>query len=562
MKRQVLGDLLKKENILTNESIEIILKEQKISKEKFGKIAQKLGFANEIQISKALASQANMSYFNLEDSFIDNNFARKVSAKDAREYNFLPLYESEENTLVFGITYPTDIKAKDKIKQLFSSSSKKIVFVIVDLSELYLVQARIYSELNFRLQIEYLAKKISENINDQNIEKSDVPQIVNYIIWDALSLKASDIHLVYNEDIFRVFYRINGQIKYVYALDKNIYSKISTQIKYTAGMELGEKLKQGDGQFKFNTEKRNVSIRVSKLPTIPLQTGESLVLRLLDQNKINLNIEKLGFFEEDYIKLKKICENANGMILCTGPTGSGKSTTLYSLLTSLNVFSVNILTVENPVEYQIAGVRQVQVNEKSGLTFANTLKTFLRHDPDVILVGEIRDKETAEIAIQSSLTGHLVLSTLHTNDAVSAVPRLFDFGINKTSLQSSVKCIIAQRLVKKLCSCKIKREIKKSEVEFFKKNDVEAPVYLYEPNNLKENKCKLCVNGFLSSTIIYEIIFIDNDIVKEFISPDIKYTELKKNIVQNRGVDNITQNGLKKVAQGLTSFEEILRVVV
>lgn len=557
-----MGDLLISENILSREEVDIVLKEQKIAKKRFGQIAQSLGFANETQITKCLAKQSKLSYFSLRDGFIDVEFALTISAKVAREYSVLPLQKKETNELVFGITYPTDIKAKDKIKQLYAFSSQKISFVVVDPSELYLVQSRIYPELNFKVQIESLAKKISENINDQSVDKSDVPQIVNYIIWDALSLKASDIHLVYTEDVFRVFYRINGQIKYVYALDKNIYSKISTQVKHSAGMELGEKLKQGDGQFKFNTDKRNVNIRVSKLPTVPLQIGESLVLRLLDQNKINLNIEKLGFFEKDFKRLKEICKNNSGMILCTGPTGSGKSTTLYSLLSSLNVFAVNILTVENPVEYQISGVRQVQVNEKSGLTFANTLKTFLRHDPDVILVGEIRDRETAEIAIQSSLTGHLVLSTLHTNDSVSAIPRLFDFGINKTSLQSSIKCVIAQRLVKKLCGCKIKREIAKDEIHIFQKNKVEAPVYMYEPNMSSENNCKLCVDGYLASTIIYEIIFIDTDEVKENISSDVKYNDLKKFLLKDRSVDNIMQNGLKKVKLGVTTLNEVLRVAV
>ncbi|AJF08119.1 GspE/PulE family protein [Geoalkalibacter subterraneus] len=549
-----LGDLLKEQGLLSDRDIQIIATEQKAIGGRFGEIALNLGLVNETQITQALAKQAGMQYFDLRSEDIDVDAAQFIDSEKSREHEILPL-ALNDNTLLVGITEPTNVKKRDLAKKFLGQH--KLEFCAIDKSELFLVQSRVFPDLNFQTKALELAEQMGK---DQNKDTSSLtPRLVNAIVWDALSNKASDIHLVYGGDIFRIFYRIAGALRYMYGFKPQLYSRVAAQIKQAAGMEPGDKLHAQGGNFNFQTGSRTVNTRVSKLPTVPLQEGESLVLRLLDQNRVSLNLKTLGFYPEDVEKLKKSCTMPYGMILCTGPTGSGKTTTLYSMLSAISAFDTKILTIEDPVEYQLPGICQVQVNARAEITFASALREFLRQDPDVILVGETRDPETAKISIQAALTGHLLFSTLHTNDAAGAIPRLLNYDVDINGLQSSLAVIIAQRLVRKLCKhCHEERPLTADEKELFLRHSVKAPETVRIASEKKSSTCKFCNGGYSSPTIIYETIYMDEDL-REMIRKGISHREFQSAAIK-KGMKTMIQCGLQKVADHTTSFSEVLKV--
>ena len=554
-----LGEILRKEGYISDFDLEVVLTEQEaIGDDRFGVIAQRLGIVTEKQLTKALGKQCGLGYFDLRSEWIDPAVANMLDSSESRRRNVLPLYKEEDGTIVIGLADPTDIKTKDRVKQLLGTS--KLKYVAIERSQLTLVQANLYQDLNFRKRVKSIAADLSKgsDINEATA-RTEVPRLVNSIIWDALASRASDVHLVFSADIFRVFYRISGELKYVFALRPELFQRVSAQIKQVAGMDVGERMSYGDGMWAFNAGDRTVNIRVSKMPTVPIQEGESLVLRILDQSQVSLDIETLGFYEEDIEVLDAVKNLPYGMVLVTGPTGSGKTTTLYSLLSSMSVFSQNVITVENPVEYQIPGIRQVQVNEKAGITFSSALRTFLRQDPDVILVGEVRDADTAKIATNAAVTGHLVLSTLHTNDAVSAIPRLIDFDVDGNSLQSSVSCVIAQRLVRKVCGkCAVEREPTDTETVLYEANEIDVPATVVEPDPESARSCSMCTDGYTKPTVVYELFKVDSE-VRDMIRPETPFRELH-NIALKKGMRTMLQSALMKAADHVTSMAEVKKI--
>lgn len=381
--------------------------------------------------------------------------------------------------------------------------------------------------------------------------KTPAVRFVNSIIEQAIKNRASDIHIEPTEKDLRIRFRIDGQLTEAMRTIKSTHAPVVTRVKIMANMNIAERRLPQDGRFDFTTGGKNIDIRVSSLPTV---FGEKLVLRLLDKENFIMTKEQLGFEEEDLVLFDKLIKRPNGIVLLTGPTGSGKTTTLYAMLRELNKPNVNIITVEDPVEYSLEGINQVQVNEKAGLTFATALRSILRQDPDIIMIGEIRDTETAEIAIRSAITGHLVLSTLHTNDAAGAVTRLIDMGIEPYLVSSSVVGVIAQRLARKICdNCRISYKASKGEKELLGISENED-ITLY-----KGRGCPVCnKTGYRGRIPIYEIMTVTSDI-RELINAKVSSDVIGAQAVKN-GMKTLRESAKRLVLQGKTTIDEMIRL--
>lgn len=380
------------------------------------------------------------------------------------------------------------------------------------------------------------------NSSKNHSEYSNI-EFVNQVIENAVKNNVSDIHFETMENSFRIRFRVDGHLNEVYLLSKERSMPIASRIKIMAGLDIAEKRRPQDGRIKINVVGRNIDIRVSTLPT---NFREKIVLRILDKTQLNLDLGKLGLNEIQLNILEDKINSPYGMILVTGPTGSGKTTTLYAALQNIHSVEKNILTVEDPIEYNLEGINQCNVKQDIGFDFASALRSFLRQDPDVIMVGEIRDKETAEIAIRASLTGHLVFSTLHTNDAVSCINRLIDMGIEHYLVSSSVKLIIAQRLIRTLCKCKKISEVKLP-------YEIIGDSIHYQPAG-----CSLCnYTGYKGRTAIYEMLEIDEEIEK--LISDRKSTQEIKEVLKSKKFITLNNAGIEKIKMGITTYEEVLR---
>jgi len=453
--------------------------------------------------------------------------------------NKLALLNVGDDKIIIGYEEEPDSYIREILIKFFK---KEIIFINVKEKES--LKFNLNYDLNFQTDVKDNEEELATN--------APIVKLVNEIIEEAIRKKATDIHLEQYKDKVLIKYRIDGILHLVQNLPKNLSVPIVSRIKILSGMNIAEKRLPQDGKFIFNLGNESYDIRVSTLPTI---YGESVVLRILKNNKVELILEQLGFYKDHIEILEDLISHPYGLILVTGPTGSGKTTTLYALLNKLNKGDRKIITVEDPVEYDLPGITQVQVNHKIGLTFAKALRTILRQDPDIIMIGEIRDKETAEIAIQAALTGHLVLATLHTNDTASAFTRLMDMGIQEYLLASSVIGVISQRLVRKLCdNCKTKDKTKEFEKRLFLENNVDPPEYLY-----RASKCEFCLDvGYKGRIAIAEVLKVTEKIRKYVRATSDAYT-IKKEAI-GEGMRTLLQDGLLKVKDGLTTFEEVLYV--
>lgn len=386
-----------------------------------------------------------------------------------------------------------------------------------------------------------------------DFEKLPIVEILNEIIIDATKNRASDIHFDPLDNELKVRIRIDGTLIDYCAVPNEVKKNLITRVKIISGMNITENRLPQDGAIKTSLNGIPLDMRVSSLPT---NSGEKIVIRILDYSMSVQGLDKLGFTKENYEKVLKMLDIPNGIILITGATGTGKSTTVYSMLQRLNKEEANIITVEDPVEMDLSGINQVQVNSEIGLTFANVLRSILRQDPDIIMIGEIRDDETATIAVRASITGHLVLSTLHTNNSLNTIERLLDMDVERYLLAASLSGIISQKLARRLCpQCRKKVPTNQYEKYLFKKN---LGIDLNE-KFIAGDGCEHCMNGYNGRIAIHEVLLIDDDI-REAISNNIKKEELKK-LVYKGNVNTLLQDGLIKVAQGLTSFDEIIRLI-
>lgn len=516
----------------------------------------KLGFLTEEDVGGIIAEDIGVPFMDIKNYIVDPEVIKLVPEALAKKYNAIPLFKIQD-TLTIAMINPSDIIAIDEIR--LKSKAGVVEPVLATKSAIEQAIDQYYgTKGSLEDLIGQIDKtkfgKIPEEIGAKALQaiaqEAPIVKLVNLVIMQAVKDKASDIHIEPEEDTLRVRYRIDGALHEVSSPPKHLSSAIISRIKILAHMDIAEKRKPQDGKIQLKVENKDIDLRVSTFPTIH---GENVVLRVLDKSSILLGMGDLGFQEEDLKNFEKLIKRPYGIILVTGPTGSGKTTTLYAALSTINSVDKNIITIEDPVEYQLPMIRQTQVNPKAGLTFANGLRSILRQDPNVIMVGEIRDKETAEIAIQAALTGHLVFSTLHTNDACGALTRLIDMGIEPFLVASSLIGVVAQRLVRVIC--------KQCKEEYHTTADMLKTLGIKETEKVKLYRGKGCRDcketGYRGRTAIFELLVI-NEKIREFVSEKASSAAIKQEAVKI-GMKTLRDNGLNKAEAGITTVEEVLR---
>ena len=502
--------------------------------------------------------QALSSYFGLA-LFQDFKFEIKkknslaLALSQVEKYQLLVLQQSAEE-ISLGSIYPPDLFLEEKLKFKFK---RKINFYLMSVKEFEKIKKILYSSY-FQVDQQQLLKDLGDfkKVDSRDIdslknivEDAPVVKLLNKILTEAVSLNASDIHLEKKEDYFKVRYRIDGILKSYYQLPVEIAAAVISRIKIISGMDITVRHLPQDGKMEFKFQGANYDIRSSVVPTIH---GEKAVLRLLLRNEKLLSIRELNFNSSNLKRFEKILNFNSGIILLSGPTGSGKTTTLFSILNQLAAEENNIITIENPVEYKLELLNQIEINEAQGLGFPIILRSILRQDPDIIMIGEIRDRETAEIAVRAAVTGHLVLSTIHTVDSISAVGRLLDMGIPAYLISSTLNAVVAQRLLRRLCpDCSQKIELKKEDKEYFKTAKIN---HIYQAQG-----CSSCSDGYQGRTAAAEILLI-NSRLRKLINQKADYSLLKKEALAS-GMLTLADSALKKLKKGITSREEILRVI-
>lgn len=547
-RRKRIGDLLVEAGLLTEEKLQQALKEQKELNMRLGDVLISQKYITEQQLIEVLEFQLGIPHVQLYRQKIDQKVINIIPKRLAEQHNVLPL-RAEGNKLVVAMDDPLDYFAIDELRM---STGLLIEPAIASKDELSRAIKRYYQLQESVDQIMENLQERESNVSEQHEDvDSPVVKTVNQIILQAVQLGASDIHFDPQEDSLRIRYRVDGVMRTERTLPPHMQSVIIARIKIMANLNVAERRVPQDGRVEIDIEYRKVDIRISTLPTIH---GEKVVMRILDLSNALTEIENLGFSEHNLKLFKQGISNAHGILLITGPTGSGKTTTLYSALSRLNDDEVNIITVEDPVEYQLHGINQVQVNQTSGLTFANGLRTILRQDPNIVMVGEIRDVETAEISVRAAMTGHLVLSTLHTNSAVNAISRLIDMGVEPFLISSAISCIVAQRLVRKICAnCSSTYTPLEEEKELLAAHGFDSDKLI------KGRGCSECARtGYRGRLAIHEV-FLPDDEFRTMILQKKSDSEYKTYAIE-RGLVPMMQDGFSKVMQGLTTVEEILRV--
>ncbi len=557
----LLGQLLLWNNIITQEQLEEALKEQKKTNKKLGSILIEKGFVKEDVLNEFLSKQYGVEPINLSKVPIQKEAIEKIPAQLAKKYTLIPI-AIKDNKLEIAISDPTNILAFDDLRfitglnvQPYLSNESSIIKAIDKYYGTSKELDTIIDSLNeYETTLDIISdEEIEESIKNLEEESSEEPiiKLANTILLKSIKSQASDIHLEPYENDLRVRYRVDGKLMEFMKLSKSVAPAITSRFKIMAKLNIAEKRLPQDGRIRIKTGGKDIDLRVSTLPTV---YGEKTVMRILDRSSVKVNLNDLGFEASDLEKYTKAIAAPYGMVLVTGPTGSGKTTTLYASLNRINKEDVNIMTAEDPVEYNIEGINQVHIKEEIGLTFAEALRSFLRQDPDVIMVGEIRDTETAEISIRSALTGHLVFSTVHTNDAPSTIMRLADMGIEKYLIASSLVLILAQRLVRRICPhCKAKIDVPPNALEEIGFNKEEAKtISVY-----KGKGCEHCNNtGYKGRIAIYEVMPI-SDKIKEMILHEASVNEIKQQAIKE-GMSTLRMSGLKKIKEGVTTIEEVM----
>ncbi len=566
-----IGNILVRSGVITQEQLDNALSIQSKTGELIGKILVGEGYIDRKSLYEFLQKQMGVEFVDIEGIEIDEDVIRLVSVNLARAHKVIPI-ESVDGNLKVAMSDPMNIFSIDDLRL---TTGLEIIPCLADEEQILLQLEKYYGkdskkrepkdieqkvadlDEEFQKVKEKIAVEITETqeendtIDVSDLENAPIVKMVNIIFQKAVATRASDIHIEPQEDCVLIRYRIDGQLVEIMKYDKKIVPSIVARIKIISGLNIAEKRVPQDGRIGMKIDDRDYDMRVSVLPTM---FGEKIVIRIADKEGFNVSKLDLGFFEDDMEKFDQIISSPHGIVLVTGPTGSGKSTTLYTALKELCKPNVNILTVEDPVESTIKGINQVQVNVKAGLTFAAALRSFLRQDPDIIMVGEIRDGETAEIAIRSAITGHLVFSTLHTNDAASSVTRMIDMGIEPFLLSSSLVGLIAQRLVRRLCPhCKEAVQPDMNERDILDlKEDEEITIY-------HAKGCDQCNNtGYKGRIAVYEILTVDREI-KELISKNVSSDIIKEAAIKT-GMKTLRMNCTRLVKNGVTTIDEMLRI--
>ncbi|MBW1998514.1 MAG: type II secretion system ATPase GspE [Deltaproteobacteria bacterium] len=562
MDHRLIGEILKERFSLSEGAIEEALNVQKEKGGRIGEVLIKQKAITEEDLLRALAIQFDMRYTpNLSLDQIDVSFTEKVPIQFLKKYGMVPVMRAEASMI--AVNDPLAFQPLDDLRLLLGLDGTEVVLAPL---------SRIISAINFAYDMsQSSAEQVIEGMHEEDTDTilseieetgdilddtSDAPiiKLVNLMLSQAVKDRASDIHIEPSQNRLRIRYRVDGILYDMLSPPRHIQPALVSRIKVMAEMNIAEKRLPQDGRIDRRIGDKNIDIRVS---TIPTAFGERVVMRLLDKTNVLLSVSDLGMPEDSLKVFDRLIHSPHGIILVTGPTGSGKTTTLYAALSSINNTEINIITIEDPIEYQIEGIGQIQVNPKINLTFANGLRSIVRQDPDVILVGEIRDLETAEIAIQSALTGHLVFSTLHTNDSASAVTRLIDMGIEPFLVTSSVNAILAQRLVRVICrECK---EAYTPESESLKSIGLD-PERVGERRLFRGRGCPACLHtGYRGRTGIFELMLMD-DRLKTRILKTSDANAIKREAVTHGRMRTLRQDGAEKVLRGITTIEEVFRV--
>lgn len=548
-----LGNVLVEAGFITPNELNKALIEQMKTGKRLEKILVELGVIGEKDIVDVLEFQLGIPRIDFKKEHIDPETAKIVPEHIARSHCLIPV-KRQNGKLVVAMANPLNDTAADDIKMAVGLDVEPVIAGEAEINE----QIEIYHfkgsagglEEGPHLETVEALKESDVSEGAEGVADTPAVRLVDSLIGHGINENASDIHIEPGEGDVIVLFRIDGFLQEIMSYPLDLHNAVVARIKILAGMNITQKRLPQDGRIKMRLKEIRVDLRVSTLPTI---YGERVALRILNQSRFLLDINELGFYPDSLEDLKSIIKRPYGMILVTGPTGSGKTTTLYSFLKLLNTPEKNIITLEDPVEAVIPGVNQVQINPGTGLTFAKGLRAILRQDPNIIMVGEIRDAETADIAVRAALTGHLVLSTLHTNNSAGAVTRLIDMGVEPFLVASSVVCVIAQRLVRRLCK-HCKHSYKPSERERFLLNWKSDIMALH-----KGRGCPQCrETGFKGRTVVYEIMKVTQkhrELINAKVSTDVLMTAAKK-----QGMETLRENALKKVIQGITSFDEAVRV--
>ncbi|MBG9456633.1 type II secretion system protein E [Lysinibacillus sphaericus] len=546
--RKRLGDLLVEAGVITNVQLEFALT-NKTKEEKLGDFLIKENILTEQQLIEVLEFQLGIPHIHLNQFSISPDLLQLVPAELAKRTNIIPI-RREKNKLFIAMADPMDYFAIEEVRM---ATGCQIETSIAAKDDLYRTLTKYY-DLQESMEAALLDIGATVAETQEEIEREDSPivRLVNQIIANGVAQRASDIHFDPQETDLRVRYRVDGVLRTERSLPKHMQNIILARIKIMGNLNITENRIPQDGRIKTNVNFKPVDIRLSTLPTV---YGEKVVMRILDLSSVANSIDKLGFTEQNEALFRNMIDNPNGILLITGPTGSGKSSTLYAALSNLNEEDVNIITVEDPVEYQLDGINQIQVKEEVGLTFATGLRSILRQDPDIVMIGEIRDFETAQIAVRASLTGHLVLSTLHTNSAVESISRLQDMGIEPFLLSSSLVGIMAQRLVRRICrDCGEDYTFTKHELEIMHKNGIEGVTH-----GRRGRGCPSCnQTGYRGRMAIHEILPIDRNI-KEMILSRSSDSAIR-DYMKQEGYYTLLVDGLLKVVEGQTTTSEVLRV--
>lgn len=564
---KLLGSLLVERGLVTEEDLETALERQRATGEMLGQTLVNMGLLSEEEILSALRAQSGMPVVNLASFEFDDKLLDRVSGPIARIYKVMPL-KLEDNTLQVAMADPLDIQTLDDLRFMLNCNVEGSIASEDDIKraidKCYGTEMETVGDLLEQIETEMGGpavtvagdKEAEENIDIAGLkelaEQAPVVKLLNLVLIQAIRDRGSDIHFEPFEDQFKIRYRVDGVLYEMIPPPKHLSLAISSRIKVMANLDIAERRLPQDGRIQLNMKGKGIDLRVSTLPTI---FGESIVMRVLDRSIVMLDLGQIGLSEENLKRVTEVIAKPNGIVLATGPTGCGKTTTLYSCLKKLNDIDVKIITTEDPVEYDIPGVVQIHINEGIGLTFGRCLRHILRQDPDIILVGEIRDKDTADMAIQASLTGHLVLSTLHTNDGPGTITRLIDMGVEPFLITSTMEAIIAQRLIRTICNnCKEEYEPTTDELASIKmtRDDVKGKTFH------RGRGCDMCKNiGYLGRTGMFEVLVIDEAlatlILKRAPTRDIREA------AGRAGLKNLRHDGLEKISAGITTIEEVVR---
>jgi general secretion pathway protein E/type IV pilus assembly protein PilB len=556
-KHMRIGEILVYKGVTTPDQIEIALTEQKKTKEHLGRILVRLGFATDAIINDVIGGVIGQETVDLTTAIADSEAISMIPNDLARRLKVLPLnFNSENQILIVAMSDIFDVVTIDQLNAHLAGSAE-IQPVLAGETQ---IEKSIDQFYGFELSVDGILKEIEtgeidyQSLDAESDEYSQpVVRLVNALLSDAVKRSASDIHFEPEEGFLRFRYRIDGVLRQIRSLHKNYWSAIAVRLKVMAGMDIAETRAPQDGRITLSLSGRKVDFRVSTLPTV---YGENIVLRVLDRQKGIVSLEELGLQAEELTTLKLMVGRPEGIILVTGPTGSGKTTTLYSILNYLNTESVNIMTLEDPVEYPTTMIRQTSAQETSRLDFASGIRSMMRQDPDIILVGEIRDEDTASMALRAAMTGHQVFSTLHTNSALGAIPRLMDIGIKPDILAGNIIGIIAQRLIRKLCvHCKEAFELEDLERNLLNLKSTDRQQIIY-----KGKGCIKCESqGYKGRMSIMEVLKFDSD-MDELVARHGTPKELIR-MALSKGFKPLAVVGSERVLEGLTSLEEVARVV-